>query len=213
MAAVGATDRESGRDDPEDTAGREAAGWEDDTIYTLYAVSGGGADGDIDGTARTGESRVFKTLHTQAGIPLRFLVDSGSDCDVISLNEYYRVTGDMALTGLRRAVAALRMYDGSYVRTVGVAQLRLVNQLTGRAVVIRCRVVPGYVLPTLSLRTSVSLGLIAVKDVDAPLTMTMFPGRGRAGSLKHSRPESRVWYPRPLHRGRGNCSIRGGVRY
>ena len=63
-------------------------------------------------------------------------------------------------------MTALRMYDGSQVRTVGVAPLRLVNQLTGRAVVLSCRVVPGDVLPILSLNTSVSLGLITVKDVE-----------------------------------------------
>ena len=93
-------------------------------------------------------------------------MDSGSECNVLSLSDYVRVTGDDSSRYLRSGVSALRMYDGTIVSTLGGANLCLRNDSSGRSIVLKCRVVNRDVIPILSLQSSVDRGLIGVKDVD-----------------------------------------------
>ena len=148
---------------------RRAPPAHDDEEEPLYAV------GALQDPA-TGKSRVFKTLVSASGESLRFLVDSGSECNVLSLNDYVRVTGDHCHRYLRSGVSAIRMYDGSLVSTLGGVSLRFRKESTGHFVVLRCRVVSGDVMPILSLQSSVDLGLIEVKDVDPLDYVPMVPG-------------------------------------
>ena len=134
----------------------------DETEDPVYAIS---ALQEPDTGAQL-PSRVFKTLTAQSGESLRFLVDSGSECNVVSLGDYERVTGDVSHRYLFNCISALRMYDGTLVSTLGKANLRLMNPSTGRQVTLRCRIVDQSVMPIISLLSSVDLGLIDVKDVD-----------------------------------------------
>ena len=114
----------------------------------------------------TDPSRVHKTLHAINGEPLTFLVDSGSQCNVIGLRDYERVSGDVDHVHLVNRVSVLRMYDGTKVATLGRARLRLQNRSNGRTMSVVCRVISKDASPILSLSSSVDLGLIQVRDVD-----------------------------------------------
>ena len=124
--------------------------------YTVGAVLETGMD----------PSRVHKTLYSDNGEPVRFLVDSGSECNVIGLRDYERLSGDAAHVRLQNRVSVLRMYDGSEVATVGRARIRLRNASNGRLCMLTCRVVSKNVSPILSLSSSLDLGLLQVRDVD-----------------------------------------------
>ena len=95
----------------------------DETEDPVYAIS---ALQEPDTGAQL-PSRVFKTLTALSGESLRFLVDSGSECNVVSLSDYERVTGDVSHRYLLNCISALRMYDGTLVSTLGKANLRLMN--------------------------------------------------------------------------------------
>ena len=124
--------------------------------YTVGAVLETGMD----------PSRVHKTLYSDNGEPVRFLVDSGSECNVIGLRDYERLSDDAAHVRLQNRVSVLRMYDGSEVATVGRARIRLRNASNGRLCMLTCRVVSKNVSPILSLSSSLDLGLLQVRDVD-----------------------------------------------
>ena len=111
-------------------------------------------------------SKAHTTLLAATGTPVTFLIDSGAECDVITRADYVRVTGDRHGAQLRPCSTALRMYDGGLVYTDGKAELELSNPVTGRKCVLRCKVVQSAIAPILSLRTSLRLGLIDVKDCD-----------------------------------------------
>ena len=132
---------------------------EEEPLFAVGAVQEP-MPGNVHGT------RVFKTLACESGESLRFLVDSGSECNVLSLSDYLRVTHDHSLRHVQSGVSAIRMYDGSLVKTLGRVSLRLTNVSSGRNVVLKCRIVNRDVMPILSLQSSVDLGLIEVKDVD-----------------------------------------------
>ena len=151
---------------------------DEEALYTVGAVREP-IPGKPQGT------RVFKTLVSESGESLRFLVDSGSECNVLSLSDYLRVTRDHSRRHVQSGVSAIRMYDGSLVSTLGRVNLRLTNVSSGRKVVLKCRIVDGDVMPILSLQSSVDLGLIEVKDVD-PLDYVpkMFDVGGPRGATK-----------------------------
>ena len=143
------------------TAGGGTSAAEDDQ-EPLYAV---GALQDPE-PGNLHATRAFKTLVSRSGESLRFLVDSGTKCNVLSLSDYARVTGDHSRRHLQSGVSAIRMYDGSLVRTLGRVNLRLINESSGRPVVLKCRIVNSDVMPILGLQSSVDLGLLEVKNVD-----------------------------------------------
>ena len=128
----------------------------------LYAVNGVQAP---DAGAPL-SSTVFMTLKSPSGQSLQFLVDSGSECNVVSLSDYERVTDDVTHRYLQTAVSALRMHDDTLVSTLGKANLRFMNPSSGRRVILKCRIVKHSVMPIISLLSSVELGLINVLDVD-----------------------------------------------
>ena len=149
VAAVEETDQE----------GKQVGTESEDPLYAVNVVQASGAEVPF-------PSRVFKTLVSPSGQPVQFLVDSGFECNIVSLSDYERATGDVSHQYLQKGVSALRMYDGTLVSTLGKASLRLVNPSSGQRVMLKCRVVDKSVMPIISLISSVDLGLIDVKDVD-----------------------------------------------
>ena len=123
-------------------------------------------------------SKAHKTLLTAGGVPVTFLIDSGAECDVITRADYVRLTGDQQGARLRPCSTALRMYDGGLVYTDGKVNLELSNPVTGHTCALQCKVVKAAIAPILSLKTSLRLGLIDVKDCD-PLDFVYQSTAGR----------------------------------
>ena len=122
----------------------------------------------------TPPSKAHKTLVTVAGNPVTFLIDSGSECDVLTWDDYVRVTNDAQGVRLRPCHTALRMYDGALVTCEGKRSLCFVNPLSRRKHTLQCKVVNSAISSILSLTTSVELGLIDVRDCD-PLDYVPVP--------------------------------------
>ena len=153
------------------------------------------------GVIHTGEpppSKAHKTLMTSEGHPVTFLIDSGSECDVLTHADYVRVTGDQGGMYLRPCHTALRMYNGAIVSCSGKRPLAFVNPVSQKQCTLTCRVVAGAVSSILSLNTSVHLGLIDIRDCDPLDYVPHVPSPPTQDPPSPSRPTDR---PKPTEHG------------
>ena len=109
--------------------------------------------------------RAMITLNLgDSGVPVPFQIDSGSECCVLPLNEYVKVTGDRSLAMLRPVKTVIVTYNGTREKSLGQCKLSVVRKGVKHRLVFN--VLQGKYTPILSLDASEGMGVLKIKDSD-----------------------------------------------
>jgi len=106
------------------------------------------------------------TLKAKSGKFIRFEIDTGAQCNVISVQTYRSLTGDVKLADVdREADAGIVNYDGTHLAVVGKVCLHLSRR--DKQYRVHCRVINGKKFRSiLGRKSAVTMQLINLCDND-----------------------------------------------
>ena len=104
----------------------------------------------------------FRAISTNEDI--KFQIDTGASCNVLSFKDYARTTGDRKGQELLKTNTILVMHNNAHVRPKGTSWITV--QQNGHTFRVHCYIVNGNGTPLLSLKSSQQLGLIKIVDSD-----------------------------------------------
>ena len=121
-----------------------------------------------------GASKAYTTFEVpDTSKNIRFQIDTGASCDVLSWQDYISVTRDKQASLLAETKKILVMHNKTKVIRKGSAQSLL--QRNGHTYKVHLFVIPGLATPLLSFKSSQQLGLVRIVDSDHLHMVTQQP--------------------------------------
>lgn len=96
-----------------------------------------------------------------------FHLDTGAECNLLSLKEYRRATGDVDLAQVKRCSHKfIKTYTNERYKILGSTALPTWRH--GKRSVLQFNITKDDFAPLLSYRTCIELGLVTISDCDSP---------------------------------------------
>ena len=127
----------------------------DSECFTIFEVS----------TVRKLDDDEQVTLRARSGKYIRFQIDTGAQCNVISAQTYKSLTGDYKLAEVNKCDSAIVNYDGTHMAVIGTVCLPLSRR--DKQYRVHCRVINGKRFRSiLGRRSAITMQLINLCDND-----------------------------------------------
>ena len=115
--------------------------------------------------AKNSKKKTKSVTVTKTGLPIKFHIDTGASCNVLSLRDYVKVSKDYKKINLQPNNVELITYGGQKWRSVGTANLEI--EVDKKRHVLSCVIVDiNHAQPLLSLESSEKLGVVKVLSCD-----------------------------------------------